>query len=214
MITKATLGLRFSAIVACLAISSCGPLISFGDEGPIASLYTLQYPHAMPITETEGPLVYVASPEMAGRLDSENIVVVLPDKEITSLEGAKWSDHLSDLLRDYITQSLAVQAPATLLGQSTLDVKADCRLGVKVWSMELAPGSTAQDDHVQVSIQLLLLRLADNRLIGQKLFNSSKELKNNGNTSVMEAFNDAMFDISNDYGVWFKEKLPACNSQR
>lgn len=204
--------LKFGVVgLSSLMLASCGPLISFGDDGPAGDVFTLRYEGAAAKANPTGPVVYVDGPKMAGALDGRNVAVRLDGNRHTALAGAAWSDHLSDMLRDYITLSLAAQSNANMVSEGELDIKAGCRLGTKVWSMEFVPGLTPADDVVEIALQFSLVRLADSHLISHPTFKQTMAVKSSGGRGVVEAFGETMKAVARDYGRWFKEQSPACS---
>jgi len=203
-------GLKLCGLLSLLFLTGCGPLISLGENGPAPRLYSLRYPVLSTEVAAQGPLVYVSSPEMSGALGGKQVTVALDGNENTALDGVKWSADLADMIRDYVSQSLSVQTRATIFGQEALDVQVGCRLGVKVWNLEFTPGERWQDDAVHVSLQFLLVRMADSQLLGQQMFTVTEDVGDKGHANIMDAFNRAMFKTAETYGPWFGQRLEAC----
>jgi len=196
--------------LSSLCLSSCGPLISFGDDGPAPNSYTLRYPASYTDVQSEGPAIYLDSPRMINALDSDAIAVRLPGNERTVIEGAGWSQHLSDILRDYIEHSVASLADVQVVSEGGLDIKVSCRIGVKVWAMELVPADSRAGDEVEVALQFSMVRLADGELLGQPVFAETEPVRSTSSGAVVEAFSTAMNRAANRYGAWVKETSGAC----
>ena len=193
-----------------LGIAACGPLISLGNDGPADDIYTLRYPGQVATMSPSGPIIFVNSPIMAEGLDGRGIPVRLEDERRTSLEGASWSVHLGDLVRDYVVRSLSAQTTANMVSEGGLDIKAQCRLGIKVWMMEYVPGATSGDDRVELAMQLSLVRLSDSVLLDHPTFTQTVSVGSDNNAAVIEGFRTAMRANENDYSKWITTHLADC----
>ena len=198
------------AFLAALLVASCGPLISFGDDGPADNIYTLRYAGTVKVGSPAGPIIYVDSPQMAEGLDGHSVSVRLDGNRRTTLAGSSWSAHLSDLVRDYVTLALSVSSDANLVGGGALDIKAGCRLGIKVWAMEYVPGATKSDDKVELSLQFSLVRLADSKLLSHPTFSKTVAVSTPDGNGIIAAFETAMAAAARDYGRWFGAESKAC----
>jgi len=203
----------FCAASGALMVAACGPLISFGDDGPPAAIYTLRYEGPIKSETPSGPVVYVDSPRMIEGLDGRDISVRFDDNRRTVLSGSAWSAHLPDLIRDYVTLALGSVSDANMVSEGGLDIKAGCRLGVKVWAMEFVPGQTIAEDKVEVAMQFSLVRLSDSRLLSHPTFRKSVGVSSSGGRGVVAAFSEAMEEAARDYGRWFKVESRACTTE-
>jgi len=197
-------------VAAALMLGGCGPLISFGDNGPAADVYTLDYKGALAPEQKEGPLLYFDEPHVAEGLAGRNIAVRLGAHKRSTLANARWVTGLTTLVRDYLTRSLSDEAKARAIGEGSLDVKVDCRLGMKVWSFDFVPGQKGEDDAVDVTIELTLIRLRDGHFIGQHTFVQTPSVKGPSDDDVMDAFNVAMRTNSRDMAKWLSALKDQC----
>jgi len=203
--------LKLSCVLAgSFLLASCGPLISFGNDGPADDVYTLHYPGALKNESPMGPIVYVDSPQMVEGLDGQDITVRIEENRRTTLAGSSWSAHLSDLVRDYVTLALGATSDANLVGGGGLDIKAGCRLGTKVWAMDYVPGASAGEDKVELAIQFSLVRLSDSKLLSHPSFTETVEVSASGGRGIVAAFETAMENAARDYGRWFSAESKAC----
>lgn len=193
-----------------LLVAACSPLISFGDSGPGPDSYTLRYPASYDEVSAEGPSLYLDSPRMASGMDSQSIAVRLPGNQRTVLEGARWAQHSSEILRDYLEHSIAALADMKVVSEGGLDIRVGCRLGVKVWAMELVPGDTAANDSVEVALQFSLVRLTDSELLGQPVFAETTPVNGSSGDAVVRAFSTALEKASRRYGAWVRQQRTAC----
>ncbi len=192
-------------------VASCGPLISFGGDSEPNETYGLRYQAQGAAEYPVGPIVYVDSPQMAEGLDGHNVTVVMQSGRRTVLERAAWSTHLSDLIRDYVAQSIGAQSGANMIGEGGLDISAGCRLGLKVWSFEFVPGETVAEDGVSVVLQFSLVRISDNQLLSHPTFAASVEVDSKSVGGVMGGFSKAMDRAASEYGGWFRERMGQCS---
>ncbi len=198
-------------VAASVALASCGPLVSFGDEGPADEVFTLRYEGGYPASGT-GPVVFMDEPTVADGLNSDKVAVALDGNRRSTIDGVRWSAPPSDLVRDYLVRALADGSDARMVGQGGLDIQATCRLGVKLWEMEFVPGARASDDRVSVALELTLVRLKDNQLIGHPTIVKSPGVGGSGTNAVMAAFSDAMAEAGAEAAAWFKTAHKACDA--
>ncbi len=201
------------ALVSALLLSACGPLISFGDDGPADQVFSLEYEDAAPTSDDLNTLVYVEEPLMSHGLSGTQFAVVLPGNQRTSLMGVRWSTNSGDLVRDYLVRGLTKESGIRMLGEGALDVTAGCHMGLKVWAFEFVPGDNAGDDRVDVEIEFSLARYSDNRLIGHPVFKSSVLIRGSDGADVRDGFDQAMRSISRDAGEWVASTADACALQ-
>lgn len=205
-------GLALGALlVAPFTLSACGPLISFGEDGPADTVYSLRYQGGYAPENATGPVVFVDEPSIAEGLNSDKVAVLLGTDRRMTLEGVRWSAPLSDLVRDYVTRALGHGSKARMVGSGGLDIRTNCRLGVKVWAMEYKPGNSVADDMVDVAMEVSLVRLEDSKLLSKPTFIHSVRLNGSGDAAVMGAFNRAMTATATDMTRWFKAQLADCS---
>jgi len=197
-------------MAAALLVSACGPLISFGDDGPADTIYTLRYGGGYPSGEIEGPVIYVEEPHFADDLDGRGVAVLLDGDKRSVIDGAAWSSPLAELVRNYVTRALGDGLGANILSEGSLDINATCRIGSKVWALEYVPGATATDDEVVIVLELSLVRFRDSALVGHPTLRRSVSPQGSGDAAVMEAFNLAMAGVAQDMRDWFRSAKDAC----
>ncbi len=196
---------------AGLGVSACGPLISFGDDGPADTVYSLRYEGAYRSGDDDAAVIYVDEPHLGDGLGGQNITVALPNQKRSTLKGARWSAPLSNLVRDYVVRSLGDKAGVHMIGEGGLDIHAGCRLGTKVWALEFAPGTAATDDKVVVALEMSLVRLRDSKLLSHPTFEKSVGVGGAGeNDAIATAFNRAMAATATEMGQWLKAQTPEC----
>lgn len=194
-----------------LILAGCGPLISFGDDGPADKVYGLEYDSAPAATGAMSTIVYVEEPLMSDGLGGNHISVVLDNNERTSLMGVRWSANTTDLIRDFLVRGVAGTSGVRLLGEGAIDVQAGCRLGLKIWSFEFVPGDSIRDDRVDVEIEFILVRYSDNRLIGQPTFSSSQGVEATSGAAIVAAFHQSMISVSTQAGSWLATQSGECS---
>ncbi|NVJ68747.1 MAG: membrane integrity-associated transporter subunit PqiC [Alphaproteobacteria bacterium] len=192
-----------------LLVGACGPLISFGDDGPADTVYALRYDGGYPGTNS-GPVVFVDEPTVAEGLKGEKVAVALDGNQLVTIDGVRWAAPVADLVRNYITRALGHQTDAQMVGDGGLDIKSACRLGAKIWAMEFVPGASARDDKVRVSIELSLVRMKDSMLLSKPTVAKTVTVGGKGDRAVMDAFNMAMSDVSAEMVSWFQASYRSC----
>lgn len=195
---------------AALLLSGCGPLISLGDDGPADDVFSLEYDGANVNTSDMATIIYVEEPLMSDGLGGVDVAVALENRRRTSLKGVRWSSNSTDLIRDYFIRAIGSMSGTRLLGQGAIDVRAGCRLGVKVWAFEFVPGNSAGDDRVDIEVEFILVRYSDNRLIGQPTLSASTQVGTANGENIVEAFHGGMTSISREAGKWLKPLANEC----
>jgi len=196
--------------IGLFVVAACGPLISLGNDGPADEIYSLRYPGKLETPTAAAPIIYVDSPRLVEGLGGRGVAVRLTGNKRTTLEGAIWATHLSDLVRDYVTHALSNQTKANMVSEGGLDIKAGCRLGTKVWAMEFVPGSSETEDQVEVTLQFSLVRLADSKLLGHPVFSKKSSVRVSDGNGVVTAFNAAMENASHEYSRWLNTQINEC----
>lgn len=192
-----------------LLLAACGPLISFGSDNA-QTVYSLQY-DGLGVAPPGAPVVYVDDPLTADGLGGREVAVRLGTYERTTLDGVLWSSSATDLVRDYLVQSLADDAQVQTLGQGGLDVAAGCRLGLKIWQMHFVPGETADADEVVMSIDAILVNITTSELAGRRMFNVESPVPDGSGERVMIAFNVSMSLIAKQMSRWLAERRDICS---
>lgn len=191
-------------------LGGCGPLISFGDDGPADTIYTLRYEGGYPGSDTDGPLIYVEEPHFADDLDGRNVAVLLDGDKRSVIDGVAWSSPLAELVRNYITRALGDGLGANIVSEGALDINATCRVGSKVWALEYVPGAAVADDKVVAVLELSLVRFRDSALVGHTTLQRRISPQGSGDVAVMEAFSGAMAGLADDMRAWFLDAKDAC----
>ena len=199
------------AAAMALLLVGCGPIISFGDDGPADDVYSLEYSLNNANTNDTATIIYVEEPLMSDGLGGINVAVALENRKRTNLQGVRWSANSTDLIRDYFVRAIGRMSGTRLLGQGAIDVQAGCRLGIKVWAFEFVPGTNAGDDRVDLEVEFILVRYNDNRLLGQPTFSASPQVVLSDGENIVDAFHDGMTSISSDAGKWLAPLASQCD---
>lgn len=192
-----------------MMVAGCGPLISFGDDGPADQIFSLDYPAAGDHSGSDA-VIYVTEPIMGDGLSGTQVSVVLDNNQRTSLMGVRWSANSTDMVRDYLVRGLSARSGSLMLGEGALDVRAGCRLGVKVWNYQYVPGNSIGDDRVDVEIEFTLVRYSDGSLLGQPTFAANEPVGGSNGIDVVDGFNNAMTSISREASNWIGQNQDAC----
>lgn len=192
------------------SLAACGPIISFGDDGPADDVYSLEYAAAANNAGDMATIIYVEEPFMSDGLGGIQVAVALENRQRTSLQGVQWSANSTDLIRDYFIRAIGSMSGTRLLGQGAIDVQAGCRLGTKVWAFEFVPGASAADDRVDIEVEFILIRYNDNRLIGQPTFTAMQQVTIADGQNIVDAFHRGMASISREAGQWLAPLASEC----
>ncbi len=205
---KAVKYLMLAGVV--FSLSACGPLISFGNDGPADEVYTLAYNGTYSVFNAAAPRIYLDEPLMAEGLASRKMSVRLPDFRRSTISSISWSANLSDLIRGYMARSIAVKTGAQLISEGGLDVKVGCRMAVNVWAFELVPGESQVDDKVSSTIELTLLNVTNGALLGRQTFVVEKQVNSVEGVAIAAAFNEAIEESSVTMSEWLLPIQSGC----
>lgn len=204
-------GLLKGALAAVFLLTAgCGPLISFGDEGPADDVYNLSYQGGFSADVQSASIIYLEEPLMNESLSGADIAVALSDNRRTTLQGVRWSASSADLVRDYLVRALSERAQTKFVGEGSLDVRAGCRLGLKVWAYEYVPGAAQRSDTVDIAFEFTLVRYSDNLMLGQRAFKASEAVDSSRSSGVIAGFHKGIADISERAGGWVAPLSGAC----
>lgn len=202
--------LKAAMMSTALFVAGCGPLISFGDDGPADEVYNLRYDGSYSANIDSEYLVYLEEPLMSQHLSGVDVAVTLSGDKTTTLDGVRWSANSSDLIRDYLVRALSDKSGVKMLGEGGLDVQAGCRMTVKVWSFEFNPAARSRDDAVSVAIEFSLVRYRGSELLGQRAFTVDAPVSGSQSQAVIDGFRSGIRDLASEAAEWLKPLGQAC----
>lgn len=201
---------KMGSLVSILMISACSQVLPFGSKPE--RTFSLRYEGDISALPTGGPIVFLDEPLMAEGLGGRTFAVEIEGRERTILKDARWSSSLSDLVRSYFERLLGASSKAQIIGEGGLDVRAGCRLSLRVWSFQLVPGrSRSEDDRVSVSFEAGLVHLSKGDLLARQLFASDTIVEGNDAVNVVDAYHGVLEKLGGDMVDWFNAALPACS---
>lgn len=193
-----------------MAVAACGPLISFGDDGPADEVYSLEYRGGYNSFNASAPRVYLDEPIMAEGLSSRKMSVRLPDFRRSTIASISWSANLSDLVRGYMARAIAARSGVELISEGGLDVNVGCRMAVHVWAFELVPGANPSEDKVNSTIELTLLNVTNGALLGRQTFVTERSVDTSEGAAIARAFNEAIEEASIAMSDWLSPIQAGC----
>lgn len=202
--------LRLVAFASAMLLAGCGPLISFGEGGPADDVFSLRYEADRSAPAANAPVIFIDEPLMTNGLGGTQIAVQLDGNKRSRLQGARWSENSGDLIRDFVARAAGEKSGARVLGQDGIDVRSECRLGLKVWAFELVPGGSPREDLVSIEIEFTLVRAADNALLGQPVFATRQPVRAASSSRVVNAFHAGMMEVADVASAWLKDEIAAC----
>ena len=176
-----------------LMLTSCGPLISFGS--PDAQRTFSLSPVALNVVPENDQVIYVEEPYLSGGRDGRKLTVALSKNETTTLAGVQWSDNLSDMIRDNLVRSLERGTGAKTLGETGLDIKASCRLGLTVHAFDYVVGGTPGEDMAMIDADLLLVNLQNNTLLYSQTISTTAPIVGSNPMNAAIALDQAFADF-------------------
>ncbi|GHF11824.1 hypothetical protein GCM10017044_02090 [Kordiimonas sediminis] len=201
--------LKACSALSLLALSACGPIVSFGSDEP-ASIYSLDY-RGPARNDAAGPVLYVSEPVMTQDLGTRRVAVQLGGFERTFLKEARWATALGDMVRGYMVEAITGATSAQALGEGALDVASNCRVGLTVRAFDYVPRSDASsDDTVLVRIEMSFVRLTDSKLLGRRDFSASQTVAGTDRHDIVASFNAAMAAAGSDMTDWLAPQLGNC----
>ncbi len=192
-------------LATSLMLSSCGPLIEFGDGKPAPTLYSIQ-PTLDGEMSDEGPVIYVSEPTLPGESVGTRIAVRTDDFELQFLQGGRWSEPFRLMLHRYIVSDLTDSVKAQVVGAGSLDIRADCRLTVDFQRYDYETSSQS----VVAKATARLSSLKSGSLLKSIVFAVSSDVPSDSSEAIVAAYNESAGKISAALSLWLKDALPAC----
>lgn len=206
------IAVNFTSLVmgSALLLSACGPLIEFGDDAPPPRLYSIQ-PLVGSEFSIDGPVLYISEPLMPAEANSTRIAVRTEEFELSHLEGGRWSENFSVMLHRYIVSDLlASDITAQIVGAGALDIRADCRLALNFQRFEY----NVQDGSINVSAIARLSSLSKGSLLSSKNIQVSQDVSNDSSDAIVAGYNEATGGITDALNLWLRSALVSCKSAK
>lgn len=193
-----------SALLPALLLAGCSSLIGLPGGGEPPALYELRAYEGPGGLGNRNWVLFVEEPSVQGALRTDQIVVRLSQRRLEFLAGARWSDRTPHLVGRYLEESIQNSGLATVVGAGTLEIAGDYRLKIDIrdFSADVSGGGPAE---VNVRFGALILRSAPAEIVGRKQFGARAEARGRQAEAIIEAFNDALDQVTADLLAWLAE---------
>jgi cholesterol transport system auxiliary component len=185
-----------SALILCL--SSC---FSAGAKNTV--VYT---PRALPTPAVSAAAVAwqirIDTPHSSDFLDSTRIAVRRSSNTLEVFEAARWSDSVPDLLQASISQTFNDSGKITTITGLDNNTASDALLLLDIRQFEAVYQDNDRSAAAVISVQAKIQSLKTNRVIASKSFQVSIPAASKKIPDVMNAFDNALQQISQDILSW------------
>lgn len=144
--------------------------------------------------------IVVDEPTAVRALNGDMVVVAMSSAEITSLAGASWSDRLPRLVQARMVTALSANRTFKSVGETDSKASADITVSsdVRAFQIEAIPGKDAA--HVAINVRLIEDRTG--KVIGTRLFDISRTVKEKSTEANITALNGAFADVLSEMVDW------------
>ena len=182
--------------VLVLVLAGCGSL--FESELPVPTRYVIAPPPAAeaivesPASQTD---LAIGRPDVAPGLDSERIAV-LRGHELDYYRGALWGGTVTDTVQAFMVAALQDQKRFRSVAAEQARIAGHYILDIEVRDFQSEYASAGALPVARVTLVGRLIRIADRRLVGTISGTASQQARENRLSSVAEAFQTAMRQVS------------------
>jgi cholesterol transport system auxiliary component len=188
-------------LVASVALlAACGPIVSFGGDGPPPRQFNLAYSAAPNDAKALPGVLLVDELGATAELRGQRMAMRVSAQEVQYLNGAQWSDRPARLLRGLI-EDAARQAPgAAVLGPSNIDLRIAFRLTGTVQRFDVVVDGPKRQ--AVIVLDAILANQRPSRLIASRRFEAKADAAADTPAAVAAALNMAANDLARDVAAW------------
>lgn len=146
--------------------------------------------------------VRIEKPDSSEFLDSTRIAVRRGNNMLQVFEAARWSDSVPDLLQSHLSQTF--NDSGKIIATTGLDTNtaSDALLLLDIRQFEADYADDEKSASAIISVQANVQSLRNNRIIASKHFKVSIPARDKKVPQVMEAFDAALQQVSQDILLW------------
>lgn len=141
----------FSLAVLMLTMGACSGLTK-SDKPAIKRWWLEPYVDAAPAEPVDSPVPVALSVTVIPGLDSDRILTLSDDAELSQFAAARWVDHLPELVSSLIDRSLQVTGEFEVASERATSRADVCRLELEIREFFADIGSTGSVSGVRVAI--------------------------------------------------------------
>jgi cholesterol transport system auxiliary component len=184
-----------AALILCL--SGC---FSVGAKNTVVYTprATLPIENGLPMVPWQ---IRINTPRSSDFLDSIRIAV-RRENTLQVFEGARWSDNVPDLLQSYLTQKFNDSGKITAVSGLDNNTASDALLLLDIRQFEAVYADGDSSAAAVISVQAKIQSLKTNRILANKNFQVSIPAESKKIPQVMNAFDTALQQISQDILSW------------
>jgi len=170
---------------------------------PVDEVYRLS-PKVMKVDTPIKANIYIPQVTVNPALDNQKIVLSTTDNRLDFIASSRWPDNLSSYLQAIVVEGLSTSDAFQSVSERILDKQNNYRLLLRVtdFQAELPAGresvkSNQQPVTVVVVIEATLLKVDDQRLIGQQRYTARKRNVNARTSQIIFALESALSEVLN-----------------
>ena len=204
---KAALG-----VAALGGLSGCGALAALGGAATPLDAYDLRPPADGP-RAAGAPLarsLVIETPEAAGAIDTDRILIRPHPLQAQYLPGARWTDPAPVLVQTLILRTVENAGALRFAGRRPLGGSGDFALVSEITDFQAElPGNDGAAALVRVRIAARLVRESDAAVVASRVFEATAPAARLETLSVVEAFDAAAAPVSGDLAAWVLRTMGA-----
>lgn len=181
-----------------LGLSSC-----FSAGAKNTAVYTPRASSPSPSAEAAVAWqIRIEKPDSSEFLDSTRIAVRRGNNTMQVFEAARWSDSVPDLLQSHLSQTFNDSGKITATTGLDTNTASDALLLLDIRQFEAVYGEDDKSASAVISVQANVQSLRNNRIIASKHFKVDIPARDKKIPQVMEAFDAALQQISQEILAW------------
>lgn len=146
--------------------------------------------------------IRIEKPDSSEFLDSTRIAVRRGNNTMQVFEAARWSDSVPDLLQSHLSQTFNDSGKITATTGLDTNTASDALLLLDIRQFEAVYGEDDKSASAVISVQANVQSLRNNRIIASKHFKVDIPARDKKIPQVMEAFDAALQQISQEILAW------------
>jgi ABC-type uncharacterized transport system auxiliary subunit len=189
---------RALILILAVALSACGGL--FKTERPAATAYGLSVPQAPALSPQLPSVLLVHRPSAAPGLESDRIVLALPDGRTESYAGVRFAAPVPELLQSTLTESLRARAGWLAVLDERGEFGVQFRVQTEIREFTAHAASAEAPPLVRIRLTGIVARPRSGELLVPVAATGEAQASDFRQGAVIAAFNAALAAALTQYG--------------
>lgn len=188
------------------ALGGCSAVSALNSASQTLDTYDLVPVPGSRTGRRSGATLLVATPEAAGALATDRILIKPDAQSITYLSDARWSDTLPLVVQALLIRSISGTGRIGYVGRSDGGPVPDTALLVRVDAFQVGVVAEKQFE-VAVDISLTLINDQNQRVIASRVFEQKARAADDSATSIVAAFQDVLNVLLPGMADWVLQRV-------